>query len=67
MVARIDEVLLKMHDVRQGQGWAGKAWKRPLADRPGPNEIPREEAIQETLVSGRVFNVVERLPLLNGY
>jgi hypothetical protein len=54
-----------MHDVRPGQGWAGKAWKRPVADWPGPNEIPREEAIQETLLSGRVFNVVERLPLVN--
>jgi hypothetical protein len=34
LVARIDEVLLKMHDVRQGQGWQGMEGPGTEADRP---------------------------------
>jgi hypothetical protein len=34
---------------------ADKAWKRPVADRPWPNEIPQEEAIQQVVLSGRGF------------
>jgi hypothetical protein len=55
----LESTRFKMHLVRQGQGWQSMVWKGSgtEADRPLPNEIPQEEAIQQVVVSGQEFNL----------
>jgi hypothetical protein len=64
-VARIDEVWNARCTTGPGQGRQGI--EEPVAGQAMTKRDPDGRGIQETLVSGRAFNVVERLPLLNGY